>query len=151
MCNIKCAGGRPSAITNWLGDFPGDVICALQIWYEGLGGMGIPNPDEVAAIEKIIAGLEGWKPVGNVRYEKMGQQPSFRRTAPKDAKTPERIMVQHLFKLNSLYRAPDGRVFKVVLSEVYNLRCFEVINGNLAGGMIKIHPASDLAKSLVEV
>ncbi|QDR81192.1 hypothetical protein [Sporomusa termitida] len=61
------------------------------------------------------------------------------------------IMIQHLFKLNSLYRAPDGRVFKIVVSEVYNLRCFEVINGNLAGGMIKIHPTSDLAKSLVAV
>jgi hypothetical protein len=60
-------------------------------------------------------------------------------------------MVQHLFKLNSLYRAPDGRVFKVVLSEVYNLRCFEVVDGNLVGGMIKIHPASDYARTLVEV
>lgn len=61
------------------------------------------------------------------------------------------IMVQHMFKLNGLYRAPDGRVFKIVLSEVYNLRCFEVVDGNLVGGMIKIHPTSDLAKSLVEV
>jgi hypothetical protein len=61
------------------------------------------------------------------------------------------IMVQHLFKLNSLYRAPDGRVFKIVLSEVYNLRCFEVIDGNMVGGMIKIHPTSDFAKTLVEV
>lgn len=64
---------------------------------------------------------------------------------------PNNIMVQHLFKLNSLYRAPDGRVFKVVVSEVYNLRCFEIVNGNLVGGMLKIHPTSDFAKSLVEV
>jgi len=66
-------------------------------------------------------------------------------------KKQNKIMVQHLFKLNSLYRAPDGKVFKIVLSEVYNLRCFEVVGGNMVGGMIKIHPTSDLAKSLVEV
>ena len=63
----------------------------------------------------------------------------------------EHIMVQHLFKLNSLYKAPDGKILKVVVSEVFNIRCFEVVNGNLAGPMIKIHPTSDYAKSLVEV
>jgi hypothetical protein len=56
-----------------------------------------------------------------------------------------------MFKLGSLYKAPDGKVYKIVLSEVYNLRCFEVVNGNMVGGMVKIHPASELAKSLVEV
>lgn len=61
------------------------------------------------------------------------------------------MMVQHLFKLNSFYRAPDGKIFKAVVAEVYNLRCFEVVGGNLVGGMIKIHPTSDFAKSLVEV
>jgi len=151
MCNTDYAGKFSSSITTWLGDFEGDVTCALQIWYECLGGMGTPNPAEVAAIEEIVAGAKGWKPAGNVRYEKMGQQRSFKRTAPKNAMTPAHIMVQHLFKLNSLYRAPDGRVLKVVLSEVYNLRCFEVVNGNLVGGLIKIHPTSDFAKSLIEV
>lgn len=151
MSNIDYAGKFSPAVTTWLGDFEGDVTCALQIWYEGLGGMGTPNPAEIAAIEKIVAGDKGWEPAGNVRHEKMGQQPSFKRKATNKAKPSERIMVQHLFKLNSLYRAPDGRVFKVVLSEVYNLRCFEVANGNLVGGMIKIHPTSDFAKSLVEV
>ena len=151
MSNIQRAGKLSSAIKRWLNDFPGDVTCALQIWYEGLGGMGTPNPAEVAAIEEIVAGAKGWETAGNVRHEKMGQQPSFKRKATKKAKTPEHIMVQHLFKLNNLYRAPDGRVFKVVLSEVYNLRCFEVANGNLVGGMIKIHPTSDFAKSLIEV
>jgi len=63
----------------------------------------------------------------------------------------ERIMVQHMFKLNGLYKAPDGRIFKIVLSEVYNLRCFEYVDGNLVGPMVKIHPTSDFAKSLVEV
>jgi hypothetical protein len=64
---------------------------------------------------------------------------------------PKQIMVQHLFKIQGNYKAPDGRVFRVVLSEVYNLRCFEVVNGNLVGPMVKIHPKSDFAKSLVEV
>ena len=63
----------------------------------------------------------------------------------------DKIMVQHLFKLGGQYKMPDGRVIKIVLSEVYNLRCFEVKDGNLVGGMIKIHPESDLAKALVEV
>lgn len=62
-----------------------------------------------------------------------------------------RIMVQHMFKVGGRYKAPDGRVFQVALSEVYNIRCFEVKDGNLTGGMIKIHPTSDYAKSLVEV
>ncbi len=38
----------------------------------------------------------------------------------------DKIMVQHMFKLGGFYRTPDGRVLKIVLSEVYNLRCFEV-------------------------
>ena len=61
------------------------------------------------------------------------------------------MMIQHLFKLGGLYKAPDGKVYKVVVSEVYNLRCFEIVGGNMVGGMVKIHPTSDLAKSLVEV
>jgi hypothetical protein len=63
----------------------------------------------------------------------------------------EKIMVQHMFKPGALYKTPDGKILKVVLSEVYNLRCFEVVNGNMVGRMIKIHPTSELAKSLVEV
>jgi hypothetical protein len=151
MCNTDKAEDRSSEILKWLKDFPGDAICALQIWYEGLGSMGTPAPAEIAAIEGILAGVDGWRLAGNVRYEKMGLQTSFKRTKPKDAGKAGHIMVQHMFKLNSLQKAPDGRVFKIVLSEVYNLRCFEVKDGNLVGGMIKIHPASEFAKSLVEV
>lgn len=62
-----------------------------------------------------------------------------------------KMMIQHMFKLGGLYKAPDGKVYKVVCSEVFNLRCFEIVGGNMVGGMIKIHPTSDLAKSLVEV
>jgi hypothetical protein len=134
MSNIKRAGKLSTAITRWLNDFPGDVTCALQIWYEGLGGMGTPSPAEVAAIEEIVSGAKDWAPAGNMRHEKMGQQPSFKRKSTKKNKAPEHIMVHHMYKVNGQYR-----------------RCFEVINGNLVGGMIKIHPTSDLAKSLIEV
>ena len=61
------------------------------------------------------------------------------------------MMVQHKYKINSLYRTPEGRVLKVVCSEVWNLRCFEIVDGNMTGPMLKIHPESDLAKSLVEI
>lgn len=61
-------------------------------------------------------------------------------------------MVQHLFKVNGRYKAPDGRVYKIVLSEVYNLRCFELDEkNNMIGPMVKIHPESELAKSLVYI
>jgi len=62
-----------------------------------------------------------------------------------------KIMVQHMFKVGGFYKEPDGKVLKVVLSEVYNLRCFEFKDGHLIGGMIKIHPESDRAKALVPV
>jgi hypothetical protein len=62
-----------------------------------------------------------------------------------------KLMVQHKFKLNGLYKTPDGKVLKIVLSEVYNLRCFEIKDGNLVGPMIKIHPESELADKLVAV
>ncbi len=61
------------------------------------------------------------------------------------------MMVQHMYKLGGLYKTPDGKVYKVVCCEVYNLRCFEIVDGNMTGGMVKIHPDSELAKSLVEV
>lgn len=60
------------------------------------------------------------------------------------------IMVQHMFKVNGRYRTPEGKTIKVVLSEVYNLRCFELDEkGNMTGPMIKIHPESELASKLV--
>ncbi|MCL2126051.1 MAG: hypothetical protein FWH33_08720 [Oscillospiraceae bacterium] len=62
-----------------------------------------------------------------------------------------KVMIQHLFKKDGLYKTPDGKTLKIIVSEVWNLRCFEVDNGRMVGPMIKIHPESDLAKSLVEV
>jgi hypothetical protein len=147
------------AMRKYLDEFPGDTICVLQIWYEGLGGCGVPTPADMEAMTAVLNTLEDWKPIGNVRYEKFGVQNSFKRVKAFDKSKfmgggeehSDKIMVQHLFKVGGLYRAPDDRVFKIVLSEVYNLRCFEVKDGNLVGKMIKIHPTSDFAKSLVEV
>jgi hypothetical protein len=60
------------------------------------------------------------------------------------------VMIQHLFKLNGIYKAPDGKLYKIVVSDVFNLRMFELDNGNMVGPMIKTHYDSDFAKSLVE-
>jgi len=60
-------------------------------------------------------------------------------------------MIQHLFKKDTLYKEPDGTVLKIVVSEVWNLRCFEIVGGKMTGPMIKIHPESDRAKALVEI
>ena len=62
-----------------------------------------------------------------------------------------KVMIQHLFKKDTLYKEPDGTVLKIVVSEVWNLRCFEISSGKMTGPMIKIHPESDRAKALVEV
>ena len=144
-------------IASYLDDFPSDVICPLQIWYEGLGAYGVPTPADTAAMTDVLERQEGWTDAGVVRYEKFGAQKSYKRARTESARTEKRplrekgIMVQHLFKVGGLYRAPDGKLYKVVLSEVYNLRCFEIVDGHMTGGMVKIHPTSDLAKSLTEV
>ena len=67
-----------TAVDKYFSEFPGDLICALQLWYEGLGGQGVPNPAEMTAIQDAIAGLPGWKDVGGVRYEKYGVQKSYK-------------------------------------------------------------------------
>jgi len=61
------------------------------------------------------------------------------------------MMVQHMFRINGFYKTPEGKVLKIVTSEVYNLRAFEIQDGVMVGPMLKIHPKSELAKSLVEV
>ena len=62
-----------------------------------------------------------------------------------------KMMIQHMFKKDGFYKTPDGTMYKIVVSEVWNLRCFEIKDGKMVGGMVKIHPESDLAKSLTEV
>ncbi|MDR2501885.1 MAG: hypothetical protein LBC78_01395 [Oscillospiraceae bacterium] len=147
--NMSSQSSLKSGVDKYLSEFPGKLICARQLWYEGLGGQGTLSPDELAAVETAIESNPSWVSAGSVRYEKFGTQNSFRRTD--EAPKPSRIAVQHMFKLNGLYKEPDGKIIKIVLSEVYNLRCFEVRDGNLTGSMIKIHPTSDRAKALVEI
>ena len=138
---------------SYLDDFPGDIICPLQIWYEALGAYGAPSARDVSSIEAVLDESPDWKDAGEVRYEKFGKQHSYGRTAsaPSVTSEPHNIMVQHLFKLNGLYRGPDGKVLKIALSEVYNLRCFEVADGQLVGPMIKIKPTSDYAKKMTAI
>ncbi|MDR0858924.1 MAG: hypothetical protein LBN97_07835 [Oscillospiraceae bacterium] len=142
-----------NAVQKYLTEFPGDMICPLQIWYETLGGYGAPTPEDDAALADSLNRISDWKFNGKGHYEKYGDQPTWIKPAGQrqpDYATAEHIAVQHLFKVNSIYKAPDGKRYKVVLSEVYNLRCFEVDDkGNLTGPMVKIKPTGDLAKSLV--
>jgi hypothetical protein len=102
---------------------------------------------------KVVKTVKAAKPAKSVKAVKAAKAVKVTKTA-KSIKVNNKfnkIMVQHMFRLQGNYKAPDGRVFRIVLSEVYNLRCFEVVNGNLVGPMVKIHPTSDFAKSLVEV
>ena len=64
----------------YLGDFPGDLVCALQLWYEGFGGKGVPTKVETEVMEAALGSASGWKDVGGVRFEKYGVQHSFKRT-----------------------------------------------------------------------
>ena len=69
-----------AAMTAWLAEYPGELICARQLWYEGLEGHGVPSPEDMAAMETVLGSLDGWSHVGNVRYEKFGVQNSYKRT-----------------------------------------------------------------------
>jgi len=147
--------GLETVVLRWLKDFAGDQICPVQIWYECLGGYGAPLEEDEAAIAEVLNSQPEWKSVGNVRYEKYGAQPTWNKLSgqsqPSTA-TDGHYAVHHLFKVNGIYATPEGKKYKVVLSEVYNLRCFEVDdNGNMSGPMVKIHPLSDLAKTLKAV
>jgi hypothetical protein len=68
-----------AGVDKYLTELPSDLICALQMWYEGLGGQGVPNGGEMAAMQELIAAAPGWKDVGPVRYEKFGVQMSYKR------------------------------------------------------------------------
>ena len=77
-CCVMEPTALKAAIDKYFGVFPGDLICALQVWYEGLGGQGVPNAVEMTAIQNAISALPGWKDVGDVRYEKFGVQKSYK-------------------------------------------------------------------------
>jgi hypothetical protein len=68
-----------TAVGQFLGEFPGELICALQLWYQGLGGQGVPNAAEMAAVQDAIADTAGWTDVGVTRYEIFGMQKSYKR------------------------------------------------------------------------
>ncbi|MCL1834638.1 MAG: hypothetical protein FWG48_00615 [Oscillospiraceae bacterium] len=68
-----------AAAAKYLADFPGDTICAVQLWYEGLGGQGVPTPEEMAAMDTALGAATGWKDIGGTRFEKYGVQHSFKR------------------------------------------------------------------------
>jgi len=68
-----------TAAEKYLGELPSDLVCALQMWYEGLGGQGVPNAGEMEAMQNAIAAAPGWKDIGDTRYEKFGVQKSFKR------------------------------------------------------------------------
>ena len=137
-----------AAVEKYLGDLPSDLLCALQMWYQGLGGQGVPNAAEMTAMQDAITNTPGWRDVGNVRDERFGVQRSYKRDNVD--KASKKNMIQHLFKKDTLYKEPDGKVLKVVTSELWNIRCFEIVNGKMTGPMIKIHPESERAKALVE-
>ncbi|MDR0818808.1 MAG: hypothetical protein LBN43_04465 [Oscillospiraceae bacterium] len=144
--------GLETVVLQWLKKFPADIICPIQIWYEALGGYGAPLSEDLAAISAILDKHSDWKSTGETRYEKYGSQPTWVKPSGQvqpEAATDGKYAVQHFFKVNSVYATPEGKKYKVVLSEVYNLRCFEVDDkGNMTGKMVKIHPTSELAKSL---
>ena len=77
--DVADANALRTATSKYLGDFPGSLICGLQLWYEGLGGQGVPTPTEMAAIEAAIGEAPGWKDIGVTRFEKFGGQRSFKR------------------------------------------------------------------------
>ena len=67
------------AMRRYLDEFPGDTICALQLWYEGLGGCGVPTSKDMEAMNAVLNTLDNWKAIGNVRYEKFGVQYSYKK------------------------------------------------------------------------
>ncbi|MDR0491580.1 MAG: hypothetical protein LBH28_10100 [Oscillospiraceae bacterium] len=69
-----------AATDAYIGGYPGKLICALQFWYEGLGGQGVPTPEEMSAVNAALAATPGWADAGSVRYEKFGAQQSYTRT-----------------------------------------------------------------------
>jgi len=78
-CCVTDANALRAAADKYFDAYPGELICALQLWYEGLGGQGVPDATEMAAIQDAIGNTPGWKDVGDVRYEKFGVQKSYKR------------------------------------------------------------------------
>jgi len=140
-----------SAVEAYLADYIGETVSPIQVWYEAFGGFGTPKPNDTAAIADVIGASGDWEDIGGLRNEKFGVQPSYRKKVKFEDDPSEPLRIQHKFKLNTLYKTPDGKVLKTVVCEVYNLRLFEIQDGHMTGPMIKINPRSELADNLVEV
>ena len=138
-------------VNAYLADYIGETIMPIKVWYEAFGGYGVPRAEDLDRIAQVIEETGNWTDIGAVRDEKFGSVPTYKRSVPLKFDATGDFPVQHMFKLNAMYKTPDGKTLKVVTSEVYNLRCFEIVDGHMTGSMIKIDPKSDLAASLVEV
>ena len=68
-----------AAVDEYLNKFPGEIVFALLLWYQGLGGQGVPNAAEMEAMQDAIASTPGWTDAGNMRDERFGVQKSYRR------------------------------------------------------------------------
>jgi len=80
MASISLGAAETNAaVKKYLAEYPGDLICARQIWYEGLDGHGAADPETVSLIEEAIEAAGGWTHVGDVRYEKFGNQNSWKK------------------------------------------------------------------------
>jgi len=66
-------------VKQYLDAYPGDLVCAIQVWYEGLLGHGVMSPEQKSAMDEAIGSSAGWTDAGDVRYEKFGVQKSFKR------------------------------------------------------------------------
>jgi hypothetical protein len=141
-----------SQVASYLNELPAETTSLYHIWYEKLGGYGVPTPEDLVRIEAALDKLGSWTSIGKAPDERYGAVPKWKRDAgvgsTYDAKG--NIRVQHKFKVGGIYKAPDGTQYKIALAEVYNLRGFEIKDGQLIGPMIKINPESELADSLVE-
>ncbi|MDR3277205.1 MAG: hypothetical protein LBT12_00375 [Oscillospiraceae bacterium] len=81
--NTSDAAALKAAVEKYLGEFPGDLICARQLWYEGLGGQGTAKPPDVEAMEAAFGSAPGWAHSVDARYEKFGEQNSWKRAKQK--------------------------------------------------------------------
>ena len=77
---MKRAEITGEAVRTYLERSASSTVCGLEIWYVGLGGEGVPDAGELAAIERAASGTPGWESAGVKHYEIYGDQHSFKRT-----------------------------------------------------------------------
>ena len=45
--DVSDSNALKAAVGKYLDEYQGELVCALQLWYQGLGGQGVPNPGQV--------------------------------------------------------------------------------------------------------